>query len=215
MSKSNSLTTIDLHHDPYGYVAIIQDFNGVVGVGEILPKSPAYSDPCSPLRVPSIIPINKAYNTWARIFLSRLPEYSISATKLPLIVHFHGGGSVLGSAATSKDHQFCCEVTLMVPGWSSPLTTAFLGATTFPPPMTIIWKHCTGSKPPQTNGVLSWALIGGGNVAYGGGLRALNCVEDLKPIEIRGLILQQLFFGRVQMTLTERRLIYDKGPHHG
>lgn len=49
----------------------------------------------------------------------------------------------------------------------------------------------------------------GGNIAYHAGLRAASEVEQLEPLKIRGLILQQPFFGGTRRTESEIRLGND------
>lgn len=52
-------------------------------------------------------------------------------------------------------------------------------------------------------------ISAGGNIAYQVGLRAADAVDDVSPIKIRGLILQQPFFGGVERTGSELRLMND------
>ncbi|KAI4351837.1 hypothetical protein L6164_006147 [Bauhinia variegata] len=49
----------------------------------------------------------------------------------------------------------------------------------------------------------------GATIAYYAGLRAAAEVEDLEPLQIRGLILRQAFFGGIQRTGSELRLAND------
>lgn len=49
----------------------------------------------------------------------------------------------------------------------------------------------------------------GGNIAYFAGLRAAESALDLAPLNIRGLILRQPFFGGTQRSGSELRLEYD------
>ncbi|KAH7557534.1 hypothetical protein JRO89_XS11G0174900 [Xanthoceras sorbifolium] len=50
----------------------------------------------------------------------------------------------------------------------------------------------------------------GGNVAYHAGLRAAAEVDDLLPLQIKGLILHQPFFGGVKRTGSELRLVNNR-----
>lgn len=54
-------------------------------------------------------------------------------------------------------------------------------------------------------------ISSGGNIAYHVGARAAGAVDDLSPLKIRGLILQQPFFGGVERTGSEVRLMNDPG----
>nr|XP_027081097.1 carboxylesterase 1-like [Coffea arabica] len=49
----------------------------------------------------------------------------------------------------------------------------------------------------------------GGNIAYHVGLSASSCVDDLKPLNIKGLILHQAFFGGNKRTESELRALND------
>lgn len=49
----------------------------------------------------------------------------------------------------------------------------------------------------------------GGNIAYTAGLRAAAIVDEIKPVNIKGLILIQPFFGGNKRTASETRLEKD------
>ncbi|KAL8469569.1 hypothetical protein ACS0TY_032422 [Phlomoides rotata] len=55
----------------------------------------------------------------------------------------------------------------------------------------------------------------GGNIAFCVGLDAVTAVDQLTPLKIEGLILHQPFFGGVERTPSEMRLVRDKmvPPH--
>ncbi|KAL8462073.1 hypothetical protein ACS0TY_033230 [Phlomoides rotata] len=55
----------------------------------------------------------------------------------------------------------------------------------------------------------------GGNIAFCVGLDAVTTVDQLTPLKIEGLILHQPFFGGVERTPSEMRLVRDKmvPPH--
>ncbi|KAE8729928.1 carboxylesterase 1-like [Hibiscus syriacus] len=49
----------------------------------------------------------------------------------------------------------------------------------------------------------------GGNIAYHVGLRAATTVQQLEPLNVKGLVLHQPFFGGNQRSKSELRLIND------
>ncbi|KAL4604290.1 hypothetical protein ACB092_10G182600 [Castanea dentata] len=52
-------------------------------------------------------------------------------------------------------------------------------------------------------------MSAGGNIAYQAGLRVAAEADHLRPLNIRGLILQQPFFGGTQRSESELRLVND------
>ncbi|XVE95610.1 hypothetical protein REPUB_Repub02eG0113300 [Reevesia pubescens] len=49
----------------------------------------------------------------------------------------------------------------------------------------------------------------GSNIAYHVGLRAAGVVHELEPLKIKGLVLNYLFFGGIQRSELESRLMND------
>ncbi|KAK6230931.1 hypothetical protein QUC31_002449 [Theobroma cacao] len=166
------------------------------------------------------IPINYSNNTWARIFLPKqaLDHSSTSAKKLPVLVHFHGGGFILFSPDETMSHEFCSnmasELSVIVVSASYRLAPEHRLPAAYDDAM----EALSWIKTSHDNWLENYAdfsqifLMGGsagGNIAYHLGLRAAEQVDSLSPLKIQGLILHQPFFGGVERTESEFRSIND------
>ncbi|KAM7494569.1 hypothetical protein LguiB_029178 [Lonicera macranthoides] len=193
--------------------------NGSITRLNDIPSTPATPDPTHPTPVlTKDIPLNQSNATWLRMFLPReAPANSFPKTKLPLIVYYHGGGFIVGSVGSPIIHAFCeimaVELPAIVVSVEYRLAPEHRLPTAYNDCMEAL--HCI--KTTNDGWLLNFAdfsntfLMGGsagGNIAYHAGLRAAS--DDLSPLKIRGLILQQPFFGGTKRTDSELRLANDK-----
>ncbi|KAF5203026.1 Carboxylesterase [Thalictrum thalictroides] len=165
------------------------------------------------------IPLNATLKTWLRIYK---PINPTPVTKLPLILYFHGSGFVIGTLSITWFHDLCTSMAFQLPavvvsvGYrlapESRLPAAYEDAMD-----AINWVRNqaigrTGDSLLQD--IVDYSncyLMGtssGGNMAYHAALRSLSM--DIKPLKIRGIALNQPFFGGSQRTSSELRLINDK-----
>lgn len=186
-----------------------------------VPTVPASPDPNQSTSsvVSKDIPINPSKQTWLRIYLPlRALDSSSTAHKLPLIVYYHGGGFILLSAASCVTHDFCLlmseqldAVVISVDYRLAPehrLPAAYEDA--------IEALHCISTSEEdwlrKFTDLSSCFLMGtsaGGNIAYHAGLRACEQVEELEPLKIKGLILHHPYFGGLERTGSELKMVKD------
>ncbi|KAL9142068.1 hypothetical protein ABFS82_14G144700 [Erythranthe guttata] len=141
--------------------------------------------------------------------------------KLPLVVYLHGGDFVLFSASTVIFHNFCNDIAEYFPAVvvsveyrlapENKLPAAFDDALN-----AIFWvqnqaKGVGGRDPWMEFADFSRVFIlgssAGANIAYHVALRALDF--DLRPLQIKGLLMNQAYFGGVQRTQSEINLKDD------
>ncbi|PIN04531.1 Arylacetamide deacetylase [Handroanthus impetiginosus] len=222
MSSKNT-PPIDPNIDPYAYIGIIPKPDGsITRLPEFIPTCAPSSDQSDPIPVLSKdIPINQEKNTWARLYLPRLPESSAAAspTKLPLIVYYHGGGFILGSAATLLFQKFITEIANEVPAVVVSVEYRLAPEHRLPAAYddcveALHWIRTTDEEWLTKHADFSKCFLlgtsAGGNIVYHVGLRAITCVDHLMPLKIKGLILHHPFFGGVERSQSEIRLVNDK-----
>lgn len=182
-------------------------------------ESPPASDLSLPIPVLSKdIPINQSNNTWLRIYLPREALHNSSATKLPLIVWYHGGGFIMFSAASSIFHDFCVHMATEISAIIISVEYRLAPEHRLPAAYDDAMEALHWIKTGQEDWLRRYAdfskcfIMGssaGGNIAYHAGLRAADEVDNLQPLKIGGLILRQPFFGGIQRTGSELRLLHD------
>ncbi|KAJ4717215.1 carboxylesterase 1-like [Melia azedarach] len=181
------------------------------------PSTDAKSDPGDNtlLVLSKDVPVNKLNNTWFRIFLPHQALDSSFTTKLPLLVHFHGGGFIILSAATKVFHDMCSNIAAELPAMIVSLDYKLAPEHRLPAAYddaieVLHWIKTAPDKWLQKYVDFSCCfLIGGssgGNIAYHAGLRAATEVDKLLPLKIKGLILYLPYFGGVKRTESELRL---------
>ncbi|KAL2556009.1 putative carboxylesterase [Forsythia ovata] len=212
---------IDPTVDPYGYLGMAPNTDGsIIRIVENIPNTPACPNPSDSNPVlTKDIPVNESNNTWVRIFLPRKVFDSAPAGKLPVIVYYHGGGLILLSAASTIFHEFCSNVAVQIPAVIVSSEYRLAPEHRLPAAYDDCMEALQWIKTTTDQWLTKYAdfskcyLMGssaGGNIAYHIGLRAVGCVDDLNPVKIRGLILHQPFFGGIERTRSEIRLVNDK-----
>lgn len=157
--------------------------------------------------------INPENGTWFRIFIPRQVLYTTQ--KLPVFIFYHGGGFVFMSAASALNHNFCAKIAsqlhIVVASIEYRLAPEHRLPAAYEDALEAL--HCI--KISQDIWLRQYAdlsncfLVGssaGGNIAYHAGLIAAEIVDDLEPLKIKGLILQQPFFSGLERTESEIRL---------
>ncbi|PIN04402.1 Arylacetamide deacetylase [Handroanthus impetiginosus] len=160
-------------------------------------------------------PYNKAY------ICLYIPVNPPKNQKLPLIIYFHGGDFVLFSASTLIFHNFCNDISSQFPAVvvsveyrlapEHRLPTAYDDAL-----HAIAWVReqalGIGGRDPwleyaDFSRVFLLGSSAGANIAYHVALRAMDF--DFTPLQIKGLLLNQAYFGGLRRTRSEIRLIDD------
>ncbi|CAA7393215.1 unnamed protein product [Spirodela intermedia] len=180
------------------------------------------------------VPLDPRLGTWLRIFLPSGGEGGDDHRRsLPLVVDFHGGGFVLFSAASTPFHKMCSRVAAELPAIVVAVEYRLAPEHRLPAAYddavaAILWlrnQAAAAISPPRPGSEEAdpWlaradfsrcflsGTSAGGNIVYHAARRLL--VEDpqnLSPLQIRGLILNQPFFGGVERTPSEKAMIEDK-----
>lgn len=188
--------------------------NSLTRLPEFNITTPASSDPANPVLTKDIT-INQQNNTWARLYL---PSPEPAAAKLPLLVYYHGGGFVLGSAASSMFHKGCSEIAAAIPALMVSVEYRLAPEHRLPAAYddgleALHWVKTAGdewlTKYADFSNCFLMGSSAGGNIAYHVALRAVECADELMPLKIRGVILHQPFFGGAERTPSEIRLAED------
>ncbi|KAG8391725.1 hypothetical protein BUALT_Bualt01G0217000 [Buddleja alternifolia] len=200
--------------------------------GSLTRLSPNPTRPAAPLPDPAKpvttkfafskdITLNPTHNIFIRLFRPRNPP---PATKLPLIIHFHGGAFVFFSAASVFSHEACNRIAAHVPAVVASVDYRLAPEHRLPGAYddaieAIMWVKNQavligdGGGDTWMNELVDFSRVymmgisAGANIVYHAALRAVDL--DLKPIKIVGLILNQPFFGGVERTESELQLIND------
>ncbi|KAK7390848.1 hypothetical protein VNO78_18982 [Psophocarpus tetragonolobus] len=160
--------------------------------------------------------IDSVTNTWARLYVP------ICKQKVPLLVYFHGGGFCVGSAAWSCYHDFLARLSAKVGCVIMSVNYRLAPENPLPAPYddgikAIMWvlhnQHNKGSASTSTEWWsakcnLSSVFLGGdsagANIAYNVATRLAACDgAALRPLNLKGLILIQPFFGGEERTGSE------------
>ncbi|KAJ1436237.1 Lipase, GDXG, putative serine active site [Sesbania bispinosa] len=165
--------------------------------------------------------IDTVTNTWARFYVP------ICQKKLPLLVYFHGGGFCVGSAAWSCYHDFLARLSAKVGCLIMSVNYRLAPENPLPAPYddglkALMWvkqqmlyqyeatewwtKKCNFSS------VFLAGDSAGANIAYNVATRLAACENSaLRPLNLKGLILIQPFFGGEVRTVSEKCMAQSPG----
>ncbi|KAK7280505.1 hypothetical protein RJT34_25569 [Clitoria ternatea] len=167
--------------------------------------------------------IDNVTNIWARFYVP------ISQKKLPLLVYFHGGGFCVGSAAWSCYHDFLARLASKVGCLIMSVNYRLAPENPLPAPYddglkALMWVKQHMLHQQQHMGSEWWTkkcnfssvfLAGdsaGANIAYNVATRLAACEGvALRPLNLKGLILIQPFFGGEVRTVTEKCMAQSPG----
>ncbi|KAL7592923.1 hypothetical protein Lser_V15G31705 [Lactuca serriola] len=208
--------------DPYKHLNVTLNPDGTLTRHISFPSSPAEPQLTtdSQLTLSKDIPLNPTTATFLRLYRPVSPP----TQKLPIIIYFHPGGFVVVSATARPMHLICSEISAQTPalvinveyrlGPEHRLPAAYDDGVD-----TIRWVRdqalgtgLDGSEEWLTefadfSRVYLMGSSAGGNLIYNAGLRVLDL--DLDPVTIMGLIIDQAFFGGIERTEAELRLVND------
>ncbi|KAL6499343.1 hypothetical protein OROHE_026006 [Orobanche hederae] len=162
-----------------------------------------------------ISPRSKAY---VRLYVPLNPPKD---KKIPLIIYLHGGDFVLFSASTVIFHNFCNDVASQLTAVVASVEYRLAPENRLPAAYddalnAILWAKNqamgTGGRDPwmeyaDFSRVFLLGSSSGANIVYHAALRAMDL--DISPLKIRGLMLNQAYFGGVKRTESEIRLTDD------
>ncbi|KAL2515181.1 putative carboxylesterase 8 [Forsythia ovata] len=180
--------------------------------------TPILTDPNNPpLALSADIQLSPESKAYVRLYIPVTPP---ATTKLPLIIYLHGGDFVLYSASTVIFHEFCNNIASQFPAVVVSVEYRLAPENRIPAAYddalnAIFWVKNQalgiGRDPwldyADFSKVFLLGSSAGANIVYHTALRTLDF--DLSPIKIRGILLNQPFFGGEIRTPSELRLIDD------
>ncbi|CAA2998047.1 probable carboxylesterase 8 [Olea europaea subsp. europaea] len=172
----------------------------------------------TPVALSSDVRISALSKAFVRLYRPVNPPAN---TKLPLIIYLHGGDFVLYSASTVIFHDFCNNIAAQFPAVIVSVEYRLAPENRLPAAYddalnAIFWVQSQaigyfGRHPwfqyADFSRVFLLGSSAGANIVYHTALRVLDF--NLQPLRIRGVLLNQAFFGGIQSTPSELRLVDD------
>ncbi|CAD6264977.1 unnamed protein product [Miscanthus lutarioriparius] len=166
------------------------------------------------------VPLDASAGTYLRLYLPSPSPAAPAATasKLPVVLYFHGGGFVILSPATVFYHGHCEAMATAVPAIVASLEYRLAPEHRLPAAYedaaaAVAWLRDGAPGDPwvAAHGDLSRCFLmgssSGGNMAFFAALRTGGL--DLGPATVRGVLLHQPYFGGVDRTPSEAGSVDD------
>ncbi|MQL97762.1 hypothetical protein Taro_030461 [Colocasia esculenta] len=211
--------------DPYKFLHIKRNADGSLTRPIFVPLTTPSDDPSAAV-LSRDVPLDPSRGTWLRLFLPTDPPAS---QLLPVLTYFHGGGFILFSAASAPFHDSCCQMARKLPALVVSVEYRLAPEHRLPAAYddavdAVRWLRrlvdpaCpTEAADPWLRGRADFSrcfLAGsssGGNIAYHAARRLLvEEAEDLRPVVLRGLVLNQPYFGGAERTPSEAASAGDR-----
>ena len=168
--------------------------------------------------------IDNVTNTWARFYVPNCHHHQ----KLPLLVYFHGGGFCVGSAAWSCYHDFLGRLSAKMGCTIMSVNYRLAPESPLPAPYddglkALMWVKQQGLCPYDQasewwtskcnfSSVFLAGDSAGANIGYNVAIRVAACEgAALSPLNFKGLILIQPFFGGEVRTASEKCMAQSPG----
>ncbi|KAJ4956189.1 hypothetical protein NE237_012972 [Protea cynaroides] len=210
--------------DPYERLNLVRNPDGTI-TRIPFPKFldvPATGDSIDSDVISKDVPLNQANKTSVRIYR---PRNATKDSNLPLIIYYHGGGFIFFSAASLPFDDLCVRMALEISAVIVSVDYRLAPEHRLPAAYedaveAVLWvknqalDHFNGEPWLRDYVDFSKCFImgcsAGGNMVYHAALRLSKLGSDqLQPLKICGLILNQPSFSGIQRTASELRLMND------
>ncbi|WCJ36565.1 alpha/beta-Hydrolases superfamily protein [Euphorbia peplus] len=165
------------------------------------------------------IPVNSTNKTWLRLYLPRhLLDSNNHSRRLPLLVYYHGGGFVLGSADAKMFHDLCNLISKRIEVVIASIDYRLAPEHRLPAAYEDAFEALEFIKSSQDDwlkrfvDVSNCFLMGssaGGNISYETGIRVCSSGRELEPLKVRGFVIHHPFFGGLERTGSELKMFND------
>ncbi|CAM0948874.1 unnamed protein product [Alopecurus aequalis] len=200
---------------------VVEDFLGVIQIlsdGTVIRGDEAVLRPKDQLfpDVPGVqwkdVPYHAAHGLKVRIYRPAPSSAAGSATKLPVLVYFHGGGYCVGSLAQPGFHSFCLRVAAELP--AVVLSAQYRLAPEHRLPAAIddgaaflSWLRGQADPWLAESADLAWTFISGvsagANLAHHVAVQVASGQLAVRPVRVVGYVLLSAFFGAAERTAAE------------
>ncbi|XP_075487177.1 putative carboxylesterase 8 [Primulina tabacum] len=222
ISASPNLEAGHTWQEAFKILGISWNANGTLNREIQIPMVPATPSADSsnppPIALSTDITLSYKSDAYVRLYIPLNPPKN---KKLPIVIYLHGGDFVLFSLSTVIFHNFCNDIASQFPAVVVSVEYRLAPENRLPAAYddalnALFWvqdqaKGTTGRDPWMEYGDFSRVFIlgssAGANIAYHVALRALDF--NLRPLKIKGLLLNQAFFSGMQKTESEARLEND------